>query len=275
MVCIRKRLARLCNDKIVRMEDIPKILRELEKDVGLHDKELDILLFTLTSPLGLLWFVLKPAITGKALSGAKEFTKRTLLARCITDLITGIFLAKHHHFVQSLTVARPIIESLNLVELTEKDPVYVDHWIKSEWQKITPSRVRKKLDLEEDEFYSYLSNVASHPMWGMTHGMVALSKEENKKTVHISIGPFTDDPLSINQLIFTFGCLLILLADITSISSKHYFRSTTAESIYKLITQTFLLFETRYITNQHLGKHKIFVAKFNTTKNRLLKELKD
>lgn len=251
------------------MEDISKILTEMEKDVKLHRNELNVLIPTIVGPLGLLWQVLRPALTGRALSGPKEFTKRTLLARCITDLTTAVFLAKHHHFIQSLTVARPIIESLNLVELAEKDPAYITHWIKNEWKEIGPAKVRKLLNLKEDEFYSYLSNIASHPMWGMTRGMVSMSQSEDRRVAHVSIGPFTDDPLSTNQLHFTFGCLLALLADLIFISSKYYLDPSGSKPLYKLTSGVFQLFERRFISDKHLGKHKIFVSKFEEIKIKL------
>ena len=64
------------------------------------------------------------------LSGTSEFAIAHLASRSLADLKAGTFLFASGFVVQTFSVIRPVLESLNLIQLFVNDPVRADVWFR-------------------------------------------------------------------------------------------------------------------------------------------------
>jgi hypothetical protein len=94
--------------------------------------------------------------------GAAQMATLHLAARSLADLRAGQFLASSGLPIQMASVVRPVLESLNLVEMFHRDPTAAERWSAGQWQEFMPSRVRNALGMGPDPVYSWLSEM-SHP----------------------------------------------------------------------------------------------------------------
>jgi len=94
--------------------------------------------------------------------GAAVFATWHLISRSLADLRAGQFLASSGFPIQMASVVRPVIESLNLIELFAQEPEAAQRWADGQWQEFMPGRVRERLGLGNDPVYSWLSE-HSHP----------------------------------------------------------------------------------------------------------------
>lgn len=94
--------------------------------------------------------------------GAAAFATWHLISRSLADLRAGQFLASSGFPIQMASVVRPVIESLNLIELFAQEPEAAQRWADGEWQEFMPAAVRKRLGLGKDAVYAWLSE-HSHP----------------------------------------------------------------------------------------------------------------
>jgi hypothetical protein len=94
--------------------------------------------------------------------GAAVFATWHLMTRSLVDLRAGQFLASEGRPIQMASVVRPVLESLNLIELFAQEPEAAQSWADGDYKEFVPWKVRKRLGIEDDQQYSYLSEV-SHP----------------------------------------------------------------------------------------------------------------
>lgn len=154
-------------------------------------------------------------------SGTAEFAKRALIARSINDLIAGYHLLERGFIPQAYSAIRPILESLDLILLFERDPAKADIWAEGgdeAFNKLRPSAVRKLLGKEShDVLYSHFCD-RSHPsfrsiqtMSAMRRGQADIDVAKRKLTVSISVwlGGTKFD----NEIVSGLGfCFLLVMA---------------------------------------------------------------
>jgi hypothetical protein len=85
------------------------------------------------------------------------------------------------------SVVRPVLESLNLIELFSQDPTAAERWAAGQWREFMPAKVRAALKLETDAVYSWLSEM-SHPRFAgfqiTTYVMVKPDGEGDETSRH-------------------------------------------------------------------------------------------
>jgi hypothetical protein len=96
------------------------------------------------------------------MSGAAPIAIFHLICRSLADLRSAQYLASSGFPVQMYSLVRPVIESINLVDLFVQEPSAADEWMAGEHRKFRPAVVRKKLGLGDDDVYSWAC-AHSHP----------------------------------------------------------------------------------------------------------------
>ncbi len=113
-------------------------------------------------------------------SGAAAMATLHLSARSLADMRSGQFLASSGLVIQMASVVRPVIESLNLIELFAEEPEAAERWAAGRWQEFMPAVVRKRLGVGDDPVYSWLSEV-SHPRFaGLQITMYQIVREKDE-----------------------------------------------------------------------------------------------
>jgi hypothetical protein len=95
-------------------------------------------------------------------TGAAEFAILHLVSRSLNDLGWGQYLASSGYPIQAYSMIRPVIESLNLVDLFVEEPEAAERWAEGRWQEFMPAKVRERLGTDRDPLYEVLSE-HSHP----------------------------------------------------------------------------------------------------------------
>lgn len=173
--------------------------------------------------------------------GEEIFSRIVLLGRSINDLLAGFHLATQGYILQSYTVLRPILESMDLVKLFEQDQKYTNIWInggKKSWKELSPSKVRTKLGKESyDLIYGHFCEYGAHPTFNGGSGMTAMRVGESRPRVTIWIGGVHNDYAK-PRLIFLFGFIFLMQMMLISEISKICYQITEKDytsSILKCI----------------------------------------
>ena len=135
-----------------------------------------------------------------------------LLARCISDLVAAFHLGKHGYSIQCYTLLRPILETLNLIELFFQFPDLGDTWIQcrgEDRKEFKPSEVRKKLGKERyDPIYSELCKMGSHPTSRIIDDISSIvGTDSNVPQIQVFIGPSSHE----HTIRFSYSLSLLLL----------------------------------------------------------------
>jgi hypothetical protein len=85
-----------------------------------------------------------------------------LLARSLTDLGWGQYLASSGYPLQMYSVIRPVREALNLIELFAQKPERAQDWVDGKYWELTPKTVRDELGIDKNTIYSWMAE-HSHP----------------------------------------------------------------------------------------------------------------
>lgn len=102
---------------------------------------------------------------GTGMSGSAPIAIIHLICRSLADLRSAQYLASSGFPVQMYSLVRPVIESINLVDLFVQEPTAADEWMAGEHWKFKPWKVREKLGLKDkDEMYSWACE-HSHPRY--------------------------------------------------------------------------------------------------------------
>jgi hypothetical protein len=127
-------------------------------------------------------------IDGEAgMSGAAPIAIIHLICRSIADLRSAQYLASSGFTVQMYSLVRPVIESINLVDLFVQEPTAADEWMAGEHWKIKPAVERTKLGLGDDDLYSWAC-AHSHPRFaGMQLTTYTVTNNATGKT---TVQPF-------------------------------------------------------------------------------------
>jgi hypothetical protein len=96
------------------------------------------------------------------MSGAAPIAILHLICRSLADLRSAQYLASSGFTVQMYSLVRPVIESINLIDLFVQEPTTADEWMAGEHWKFRPAAVRKRLGLGDDDVYSWAC-AHSHP----------------------------------------------------------------------------------------------------------------
>jgi|GEM_PF-1964703 len=145
--------------------------------------------------------------------GTVALAKFYLMGRSLNDLISGFHLATQGYIVQSYTVLRPLLESIDLIKLFSICPEYADLWTEggeSAWNKLKPSEVRKKLGEEStSEVYGHFCENGTHPTFGGGANMSALKVGESKPELTIWIGGI-HNAYAEPRLLFLFSFIFVM-----------------------------------------------------------------
>lgn len=85
-----------------------------------------------------------------------------LVARSLTDLGWGQYLASSGYPIQMYSVIRPVREAINLIDLFAQKPERAQDWVDGKFWSLTPKKVRDELGIEDDAVYSWMAE-HSHP----------------------------------------------------------------------------------------------------------------
>ena len=171
--------------------------------------------------------------------GNKDFSVKFLLARCINDIMAGFHLAKHGYFIQSYSVTRPILESLDKVELFLRDEKWAKVWVNNPdkaRRELTPPKVRKLLGKKSyDELYGHFCEMGSHPTFMSGRAMAGMSSEEGSiPNIRIWLGGAIFE----HMFIFTFEICFLLLELILSKIIASYPEKLSSEEVCESLEQT-------------------------------------
>jgi hypothetical protein len=120
------------------------------------------------------------------LHGPASFVKVSLFYTCISELLAAFHLAQRSYASQAYTHIRTVFESLNIIELINRDESYADIWTSNDTKKkmkaLSPKAVRKKLG-QDKSAYSFFSELGAHPTWAYVGAQSARrKKQETDKT---------------------------------------------------------------------------------------------
>src|SRR5438105_4341189 len=79
------------------------------------------------------------------LEGAAQIATTHLMCRSLADLRGGQYLASSGFPIQMYSLVRPVIESINLIELFAREPGRATEWAAGNHQEFMPAKVRKRL----------------------------------------------------------------------------------------------------------------------------------
>ena len=149
-------------------------------------------------------------LAGQKQRGFPGLAERLLLARCINDLIVGFHLVRQGYFIQANTVLRPILESLNLLELFLKHPELAELWYeggKKARKAFQPTEVRKKLGRPSyDEHYGFFCEIGSHPTFvGARRALSAAFADDGTLKIRVFIGGLNPEILDTFNRDFLFA----------------------------------------------------------------------
>ncbi len=121
--------------------------------------------------------------------GAAVFATWHLMTRSLVDLRAGQFLVTEGRPIQMASVVRPVLESLNLIELFAREPDAAQSWADGNYREFVPWKVRERLGIDEDPQYSYLSEI-SHPRFaGLQLTAFRIEREgAERPTAHLYLG---------------------------------------------------------------------------------------
>ncbi|GEM_PF-540371 len=195
-------------------------------------------------------------IMDSTLNGPAMFCKLSLLGVCIDELLVALHLSQRSYAGQVFSHIRTIQESLELIELFNKEPKYADLWAsdkssKEIWQQLKPSKVRKKLVKDEIfvKIYSLLSEAGSHPSFEMLRARckmeVNLSPKGNRQFA-ISIGGTPKTKEAIFAHVFVLQSMIMVLAEIANSFGKLLNEAELTEAM-KNIADEFTNFVIEYL----------------------------
>lgn len=122
------------------------------------------------------------------LSGAAQIATMHLVCRSLADLRAGQSLACEGFPVQMYSLVRPVIESINLVELFAREPKMAETWAAGEHWEFRPAKVRERLGLGDDPVYSWACE-HSHPRFaGFRLTTYLVTDKDGRETMRPYIG---------------------------------------------------------------------------------------
>jgi hypothetical protein len=131
-------------------------------------------------------YVVEGATTGE---GAAQAATMHLVCRSIADLRSAQYLATSGFTIQMYSLVRPVMESINLIELFAAEPDMADQWAAGEHWKFAPAKVRERLGVGDDPIYSWAC-AHSHPRFPgfQLTTYSAVDHATGRTTIHPFIG---------------------------------------------------------------------------------------
>lgn len=130
--------------------------------------------------------------------GPAQIATMHLICRSLADLRSGQYLACEGFPIQMYSLVRPVIESINLVELFAKEPEMAEKWAAGEHKKFAPAKVRERLGIADDPVYSWMCE-HSHPRFaGFQLTTYLVTDQEGIETMRGYIGGL---PLELPQVL--------------------------------------------------------------------------
>ena len=195
-------------------------------------------------------------ITDNTLSGSAMFCKLSLLGVCIDELLVAFHLSQRSYAGQAFSHIRTLQESLDLVELFDKEPQWADLWTsdkpsKEIWKEFKPFKVREKLGKDEifGKIYSLLSAGGSHPSFEMLRTRCRMAIEPSPKgnrQFSISIGGIPKTKEAIFVHLFILLSMIMVLAQIINSFGKFLNEIETIETL-KTMTDEFTSFVIEFL----------------------------
>lgn len=146
------------------------------------------------------------------LSGPAQIATTHLMCRSLADLRAGQYLACEGFPVQMYSLVRPVIESINLIELFAARPELATEWAQGDHQQFKPANVRRLLGLGNDPVYAWMCE-HSHPRFaGFRLTTYLVTDPQGRETMRPHIGGL---PLELPQVLLATtapGNVLCLLS---------------------------------------------------------------
>ncbi len=185
-------------------------------------------------------------ISGHSLNGVSTFCKLNLLGVCIDELLVAFHLAQRSYAGQAFSHIRTIQESLDLIELFNKEPKLADLWTsdkpsKEIWEKLRPSKVRNMLGKDEifRKIYSLLSGVGTHPSFEMLRTrcrMVAGLSPKGNRHFSISAGGKPKSREALFAHVFVHFSMAMILAQLIHAFGEFLNESEAVEVLENMST---------------------------------------
>lgn len=132
-----------------------------------------------------------------------DYTILVMYHLAVDELLSSFHLAQHSFSSQSIHHSRTVLEIIDLAELFQKGPKWIDFWSdenieqKEKWGKLSPAKVRRMLGrVGKDQIYSQMSEMGTHIT---SYFMKTKAKERIeikkglRKKVTIKIGGSSED----------------------------------------------------------------------------------
>lgn len=151
--------------------------------------------------------------------GTKKICIKALFVRCINDLVVGFHLANHCYVNQFYSVTRPIFESLDLINLFQKNAKYAELWYQEPdnfYKKYKPAKIRELIGASKrDPIYSHFCQLGSHPTSEGANLTFYIQKRKNERSkMMLNLGPSDLFTPMIITFIFSFILLLMIAQSI-------------------------------------------------------------
>jgi hypothetical protein len=132
------------------------------------------------------------------LSGPAQIATTHLMCRSLADLRAGQFLAGEGFPIQMYSLVRPVLESINLIELFAQESDAATAWADGKFWELTPAKVRERLGQDKDPVYSWMAE-HSHPRFaGFQLTTYLVTDDEGSETMRGFIGGL---PLELPQVL--------------------------------------------------------------------------
>lgn len=185
--------------------------------------------------------------------GSPSFAIISIFCMCIDELVTAFHLAQHGFANQAYTHIRTVLESLNLVELFVRDASFADLWCsddkRTKARKLSPKAVRKKLNIEDDPTYRFLSAHGPHSTFDSIRSKSARKREQSadgNPEIHFFLG---GTKIVMHLIWANVGCIQALSLALASIGKTFpdHINFEDYTGIAKELAREYKEYITRYI----------------------------
>ncbi|NQT06645.1 MAG: hypothetical protein HQ575_03795 [Candidatus Omnitrophica bacterium] len=182
-------------------------------------------------------------LDGGTLSGVATFSKLSLLAACMDELLVAFHLSQRAMGGQAFSHLRTIYEAVDLIDLFNREPEAADLWTSGKpwqkvWDELSPGKVRQKLGKGAifKDIYSLVSGMGAHPSFDMMRSRCRKAIELSEKgnpMILIKIG----GSRSSKETVFSHFLLLLSIIMIMGMMIASFERRLNAEEAESAMTK--------------------------------------
>ena len=145
-------------------------------------------------------------------AGSAQFATLHLVTRSLVDLVWAQRAATAGFPIQAYSLMRPAWEGINLCDLFAQEPDSADEWAAGAYRKFTPASVRKALGMDEDSFYSFMSE-RSHPRFaGLQMTIFKFAERADSAEPQRALLHLNDVPIEVTAAYMAVATPSIILA---------------------------------------------------------------